>query len=93
MSDSFTSDISDRICSHMNEDHQDAVLLYAQKFGSYPNATAAKMLSIDAQSMNLTAEVSGETLPIRIEFDHRLKDAEDAHHTLIVLVKQARIQK
>ena len=26
MSDSFTSDISDRICSHMNEDHQDAVL-------------------------------------------------------------------
>ena len=40
MSDSFTSDISDRICSHMNEDHQDAVLLYAQKFGSYPNATA-----------------------------------------------------
>ncbi|NET46302.1 DUF2470 domain-containing protein, partial [Okeania sp. SIO2B3] len=90
MTNSFTSEISDRtsvplrdrICSHMNEDHQDAVLLYSQKFGISPNATAAKMLSIDAQGMNLTAEVSGESLPIRIEFDHTLKDAEDAHHTL-----------
>ncbi|MGK7922652.1 MAG: DUF2470 domain-containing protein [Trichodesmium sp.] len=90
MSDSFTSEISDRICSHMNEDHQDAVLLYAQKFGNSPNSTAAKMLSIDAQGMNLTAEVSGESLPIRIEFDHNLKDAEDAHHTLIDMLKQAR---
>ncbi|MGD1713550.1 DUF2470 domain-containing protein [Dapis sp. BLCC M172] len=93
MSDSFTSEISDRICSHMNEDHQDAVLLYAQKFGSSANATAAKMLSIDAQGMNLTAEVSGESLPVRVEFDHTLKDAEDAHHTLIDMLKKARIQK
>jgi len=93
MSDSFTSEISARICSHMNEDHQDAVLLYAQKFGSSPNATTAKMLSIDAQGMNLTAEVSGESLPVRIEFEHHLKDAEDAHHTLINMVKLARSQK
>ncbi|MGD1698741.1 DUF2470 domain-containing protein [Dapis sp. BLCC M229] len=93
MSDSFTSEISDRICSHMNEDHQDAVLLYAKKFGSSPNATTAKMLSIDALGMNLTAEVSGESLPIRIEFDHTLKDAEDAHYTLIDMVKLARTQK
>ncbi|NEO56440.1 MAG: DUF2470 domain-containing protein [Okeania sp. SIO3B5] len=93
MSDSFTREISNRICSHMNEDHADAVLLYAQKFGSYSNSTAAKMLSIDAQGMNLTVEVSGESLPIRIEFDHTLKDAEDAHHTLIDMLKLARTQK
>ena len=93
MPDSFTLEISDRICSHMNEDHQDAVLLYAQKFGSSPNATAAKMLSIDAQGMNLTAEVGGKSLPIRIEFDHTLKDSEDAHHTLIDMLKLARVQK
>ncbi|NEQ37099.1 MAG: DUF2470 domain-containing protein [Okeania sp. SIO3I5] len=93
MSDSFTVEISDRICSHMNEDHQNAVLLYAQKFGGSANATAAKMLSIDAEGMNLTAEVTGESLPIRVEFDHTLKDAEDAHHTLIDMLKQARTQK
>ena len=93
MSDSFTSEISNRICSHMNEDHQDAVLLYAQKFGSHSNSTAAKMLSIDALGMDLIAEVSGESLPIIIEFDHTLKDAEDAHYTLIDMLKLARTQK
>lgn len=82
MSDSFTPKISDRtsvplrdrICAHMNEDHADAVLIYAQRFGTSPNSTAAKMLSIDAQGMNLTAEVSGETLPkiAREHESHRL---------------------
>ncbi len=93
MSDLLTPKISTRICSHMNEVYHAAVLLYAQNFGNSANATAAKMLSIDAQGMNLTAEVSGESLPIRIEFDHPLKDAEDAHHTLIDMVKLARAQQ
>ena len=93
MSNLFTSEVSDRICSHMNEDHQYAVLLYAQKFGSHSNSKAAKMLSIDALGMNLIAEVSGESLPIIIEFDHTLKDTEDAHHTLIDMLKLARSQK
>ncbi|WP_353735766.1 hypothetical protein [Okeania sp. SIO2B9] len=28
-----------------------------------------------------------------MEFDHTLKDAEDAHHTLIDMLKQARVQE
>ncbi len=40
---------------------------------------AAKMLSIDSEGMNLTAQVNGEAVPIRIQFDHVLADAEDAH--------------
>jgi len=29
-------------------------------------------------------------LPVRVNFDRTLTDAEDAHHTLIEMVKQAR---
>jgi putative heme iron utilization protein len=36
------------------------------------------------------AEIPGATVPVRIEFDHPLKDAEDAHHTLVAMIKQAR---
>lgn len=50
------------------------------------------MLAIDAQGMDLTAQVNGESVPVRIHFDHVLADAEDAHHTLIAMVKQARVQ-
>lgn len=94
MSEPITPAISDRICQHMNEDHTDAVVLYAKVFGNSPEAEAAQMLAIDPQGMDLSVTVPAEIAPIRIAFDHPLKDAEDAHYTLIEMIKQARkIQK
>lgn len=90
MSEEFSTQVSDRICKHMNKDHADAVAFYAKAYGNLENATAAKMLSIDAEGMNLQAEANGEEVPVRIKFDHTLKNAEDAHHTLVDMLKQAR---
>ena len=90
MSDPITPAISDRICKHMNEDHSNAIVLYAQIFGNVSEAETAIMESIDPEGMNLSATVKGQNVPIRIKFDHILKDSEDAHHTLIDMVKQAR---
>ena len=90
MSEQFSPEVSDRICKHMNEDHASAVALYAQTYGNSPDTEAAQMVSIDAQGMNLMAQINGASVPVRIEFDHLLNDAEDAHHTLIAIVKQAR---
>jgi putative heme iron utilization protein len=90
MSEPITPAISDRICKHMNEDHANAILLYAQVFGNCSDAQAAEMISIDPQGMDLSVRVNETNVPIRIAFDRSLKDAEDAHHTLIDMVKQAR---
>jgi putative heme iron utilization protein len=90
MADPLSPAISDRICNHMNQDHADAVVLYAQTFGHLQQATAAHMERIDPQGMDLTAQVEGSPIPIRIEFDHALQDSEDAHQTLIAMIKQAR---
>jgi len=90
MTEQFSAEVSSRICNHMNEDHANAVVIYAQAFGDLADATAAEMISIDPQWMDLTAQVNGETVPVRIQFDHVLADAEDAHHTLIAMVKQVR---
>jgi putative heme iron utilization protein len=90
MSEEFSTQVSDRICKHMNEDHAEAVALYASAYGDLTDATAAKMLSIDAEGMNLQAQVKGEEVPVRIKFDHTLENAEDAHHTLIDMLKQVR---
>lgn len=92
MSQDVFSEISDRICKHMNDDHSDAVVLYAQAFGNCPKATAAKMLSIDARGMNLEVETNGASQPVRIGFDRDLVDAKDAHTILVDLMKQARQQ-
>ncbi|MBG1260092.1 DUF2470 domain-containing protein [Nostoc commune] len=92
MSKDFSADISSRICKHMNDDHADAIVVYAKAFGSVTDANTAQMLSIDAQGMDLTAQVNGEVVPVRIQFDHVLADAEDAHQTLIAMLKQARVK-
>jgi putative heme iron utilization protein len=90
MSDPITPAISERICKHMNEDHAEAVLTYAQVYGKSPTAETAAMSAIDPLGMDLTAEVNGETIDLRIPFDRELTDSEDAHQTLIGMIKAAR---
>ncbi len=92
MADPITPAVSTRICAHMNDDHADAVLMYVKAFGDASAATTAKMESIDPDGMTLSAEVDGVMLPVRIAFDHTLADSEDAHQTLIAMIKQARQQ-
>ncbi|MEM7555718.1 MAG: DUF2470 domain-containing protein [Cyanobacteria bacterium P01_A01_bin.84] len=90
MSDKFTKEVSDRICNHMNKDHADAVAQYVKAFGNIENPTSAQMLAIDAEGMDLKAQVDGEDVPVRIKFDHTLADAKDAHTTLVDMLKQVR---
>lgn len=90
VSEAFSPAISDRICNHMNQDHSEAVLVYAQYFGKIGNATAAEMKSIDAKGMNLSAQVDGETVPVRVTFDRTLKDAKEAHVILVEMLKRVR---
>ncbi len=89
MSDPITPKVSDRICQHMNQDHGDAITLYAKVYGKALQTESATMDSIDPQGMNISAQVEGEIVPIRVEFDHTLQDAADAHHTLVAMIKQA----
>ncbi|MBF2025279.1 MAG: DUF2470 domain-containing protein [Oscillatoriales cyanobacterium C42_A2020_001] len=90
MADPITPEVSQRICKHMNEDHADAIALYAKVYGNTPTATAAEMQSIDPEGMDLMTQVNGEAVSIRVTFDHVLQDSEDAHQTLIAMVRQAR---
>jgi putative heme iron utilization protein len=38
MSENFSAEISSRICNHMNEDHADAIVLYAKAYGGATDA-------------------------------------------------------
>jgi len=87
----FTEEEVTRMVTHMNEDHADSVLLYAQAYGGKPEAVSAQMEGIDATGMDITARLpDGSSLPLRIPFDHELEDAHDAHMTLVKMSKAAR---
>ena len=86
-SEKITRQVSDRICKHMNKDHAEAVLVYAQRYGNQQSATAATLTAIDTRGMDLEADVNGDTLPLRITFERELKDAADAHQTLVAMLR------
>jgi putative heme iron utilization protein len=92
VADPITPEVSQRICAHMNDDHAEAVLLYAKVYGKAKEATAAKMSAIDPEGMDLSVMLNGEATSLRIPFERHLTDSEDAHQTLIGMVRQARSQ-
>ncbi len=73
---------SERICNHMNKDHQDAVNAYAKYYGKIKTFRSAKMISLSPESIQI--KIDDRTLEIK--FDHILQDCSDAHKTLVKMV-------
>tara|TARA_Y100001968_G_scaffold327711_1_gene373309 strand:- start:177 stop:446 length:270 start_codon:yes stop_codon:yes gene_type:complete len=79
----LTKKVSNRICSHMNKDHQDSLIQYAIHYGGIPNAKAARMIDINNKSMRIVVDEK----TVEIKFDHELQDSKDAHQTLVSMLK------
>ena len=82
-SEPINQDSSERICNHMNKDHQDAVHAYAKYYGKIKTFRSAKMISLSPESIEL--KIDDQT--INIQFDHILQDCSDAHKTLVRMIK------
>ncbi|WP_338461069.1 DUF2470 domain-containing protein [Synechococcus elongatus IITB7] len=93
MADPLTPAVSDRICRHMNEDHADAVLVYAKVYGGATEATAATLTGITPAAMVLDVVEATGSRSLQVSFDHELQDSEDAHQTLIAMLRSARASK
>ncbi|AFY36676.1 hypothetical protein Lepto7376_0232 [[Leptolyngbya] sp. PCC 7376] len=90
MSEIITSAVSDRICNHMNKDHADAVLTYAQYFGKRDDANAAEMLALDEAGMDLNITVNEQLEKLRIPFPQVLTNPKDAHTVLVDMMNKAK---
>ena len=73
------------VVEHMNEDHADAVELYATVLLGQPGG-GWKLTGIDPEGCDLRLE--GRTA--RLDFDHPVADAEAARMELVRLVRKAR---
>jgi len=50
------------------------------------------MEAVDPEGMTLAVTIDGAPASVRVPFDHTLEGAEDAHHTLVAMLKQARVK-
>lgn len=79
----------DRILSHMNEDHADAVLSYARHFGGIADATAARLENLDRNGMDISVTLAGREQAIRVAYPAPLAAPSDAHDVLVDMAMKA----
>jgi len=59
------------------------VVAYARHYGGISEAKTATMRKVGPEAMEL--EVDGQ--PVVVPFDHPLSDSEDAHRTLVAMLR------
>ena len=79
-----------RITEHMNAEHEDDLLLFAQVYAGEPGATAARMTDIDADGITLEVTMADGEAKRRIDFETPVHTPEDAHRALVDMALNAR---
>jgi hypothetical protein len=79
------------IVAHMNDDHADAILLYAGRLLGRGDGQGWRMTGVDPEGADLRHDASGQVA--RLPFDKPVRDAEGARVELVRLVKRARQQQ
>lgn len=78
------------ILSHMNEDHADALMLYATKLAGLPTATSATMTAVDRYGMDLAVVTPEGKRSTRLAFDEPVTTTDEVRHATIALLRRAR---
>ena len=77
------------IIAHMNQDHADALVLYARVFGGV-EADQATMLSVDRLGFRVRIRKNDEYRGLRINFTREARTPEQARVVLVEMVRDAR---
>ena len=85
----FDSASERSMMDHMNADHADSNLMYVKVYGNLWSATAARLVTLDKEGMDLEVTVPDGTQRLRLTFDHRLQDEADAQRTLVAMSRHA----
>ena len=86
MTNSFPNNIEERMISHMNADHVDAMRDYCRYANIEIGEVDPKMIHIDQNGFNL--DVNGQN--IRFEFKHKCSGPDDVRKALVELAETAR---
>ncbi|MEM9200926.1 MAG: DUF2470 domain-containing protein [Actinomycetota bacterium] len=87
MTEDFTADEKAGMIDHMNDDHDDACLVYAQHYLGVSSATSATMTDITRTDMTLDIEITdGTTQTATYAFERPLTSVEDAALFLALMV-------
>lgn len=77
------------ICGHMNEDHPDALRLYAAAFAE-TQAESARMIQVDSHGFDMIALADSAHKHLRINFPSPVARTEEVRAVMVEMVRNAR---
>jgi putative heme iron utilization protein len=77
------------ICQHMNEDHADALVLYAAAFAR-TEADAARMIHVDSLGFDLIAIRDACHKHLRVDFPSPVSGTDEVRAAMVEMVRRAR---
>ncbi|DAC27646.1 MAG TPA: DUF2470 domain-containing protein [Candidatus Thalassarchaeaceae archaeon] len=81
---------ADGIIEHMNDDHQDAMLLICHTMSKATDATEPVMTGVDRYGFEMSVMTGDGRRPIRVAFENTCDDPDDVRSAMVNLVKIAR---
>lgn len=80
---------AEMICDHMNEDHADALRMYAAAFAE-TQAESSRMISVDSRGFDMIAQAGGAHKHLRIDFQSPVTTTEEVRAAMVDMVRRAR---
>ena len=77
------------VCKHMNEDHGDALRLYAAAFARM-EAEGAEMVHVDSKGFDMIAVTAGRHQHVRIAFSNPATTTDQVRAEMVEMVRRAR---
>lgn len=86
------SEGAERAITHLNEDHDDALLNMAQALGGCPEATAARCIDADRTGLDLIAQTPDGEAPVRVAYEEPIEGPEGLRTATVKLAQKARAE-
>lgn len=83
------ADAGPGIIAHMNQDHADALVLFARVYGGV-ETTEAAMTAVDRLGFHLKAKTEDRYHGLRIAFPRPIDDPRDSRGVMVEMVREAR---
>lgn len=83
---------AERAITHLNEDHDDALLEMAQALGGHPEATAARCVDADRTGLDLVATTPDGEVEVRVDYEEPIEGPEGLRKATVTLAQKARAE-
>ncbi len=84
------ADVAEKIITHMNKDHAEAMVTYCKAFSKATDVSAASMTGIDRYGFEMSAVTGEGPRPVRLAFPEPISTSKQAREALVAMSEAAR---